>query len=262
MDNRLTGAGRVVQGDVYDPQTKDSVGKPLTCSDNITPRVQYFIALALPKSDPDTAAIVQEMTAAAQAAWPGGQTTQDGTVRGQDAFAWKFEDGDLRPQLEGFAGCWILKLSDGFAPKVYDQQGNYTDEPIIKRGDYVSCVITYKSNTATANPGMYLNWHAVQLIGYGQLIESGPDFSETFRGRTTALPQGASATPVSPGSPPAGMAGGAQGPPAKKAAPPPHTAILKPPPADPEILKGAHSYRELLEAGWTDATLKEHGMIR
>ena len=67
----LTPVGRMVQGDPFVANTTDMKGKPLTNKDG-TARVEYFCAIAVPKTD----AAVNEFWAKAQqvaaAGFPGG----------------------------------------------------------------------------------------------------------------------------------------------------------------------------------------------
>lgn len=189
----LTPVGRMVQGHPFEEQTKDMAGKPLMTKDG-KPRVKYFIAIAIPKTDPAWPAFWAEIYNKGAASWPGGQYKLP-------TFAWKVADGDAHPDKEGFAGHWIVKASGSFAPRVYTRGGTglITEKTGIKRGDYVRIYLSIVSNQDGSKPGLYLNPQMVELIGYGQEIQGGPDGAQVFGGApVTALPPGASATPVAP----------------------------------------------------------------
>ncbi len=170
----------------------------------------------------------------------------------------------------------------------------------VNLGDYVQVAGSIKANGEAANPGVYLNHHMLCLVGYGQRITSGPDVASAGFGQGVTLPAGATATPQggftppvqgpAPGAPavpgvPA-LPGGAPSlpalpsgaalptPPALPAAPiVPNPAFLQPPagtvapplPQQPvrqltAKAQGA-TYEQLLAAGWTDATLVQHGLM-
>ena len=118
----LTPVGRLVQGDCWKANTTDQQGNPLIHKSGPNtgqPRVNYYVGIAVPKTDPGFAELWAKMQQAAQEGFPAGQYNNPG-------FSWKMIDGDgLDAQgqpyanREGHAGCWIVRLSSGFAPQVY-----------------------------------------------------------------------------------------------------------------------------------------------
>ena len=129
--NITSPVGRIVMGSLYDPSTTDAEGKPLVVKTGPNagqPRVNYFFALAIPKgAEPHWA-----HTPWGQQIWNVGNQAFPNAAQ-SPAFAWKIEDGDSQiPNKkgrkpcdnEGWRGHWILKFSGGFAPKVYQQEGN------------------------------------------------------------------------------------------------------------------------------------------
>lgn len=209
--------GRIVMGSLYKPNDKDAEGKPLTIKNGPKtgqPRIQYFIALAIPKAGEDHWAKTE---------W-GAQILQIGASNFPQAyqspqFAWKIEDGDSQvpnqkgqkwADREGCAGHWIVKLSGGFAPKVYRMNGNdpvpETTPDFVKPGYYVQARFSADGNGSTQRPGVYLNLQMVALRGYGPEIVSGPDVADAGFG-AAALPAGASAMPLAGALPPAPVAG-------------------------------------------------------
>ncbi len=170
--NFTTPVGRLVQGDVFRPRDRDQQGNPLTVKTGPNagqPRVDYFIALAIPKTDPQWPAFNALLDAEAKAAWPQGQ-------HASPKFSNKIADGDGlddngKPNSEkpGFAGCWVVKFSSGFAPALWarskvlpehlrgpDPEGfiQVTDPSVLKRGYYIRVAGNVASNQNQQRPGM------------------------------------------------------------------------------------------------------------
>jgi hypothetical protein len=135
-------------------------------------------------------------------------------------FSWKLKDGDGvdskgQPyrNREGYAGCWILTIStEAFAPQIFKFENNayrQITENEIKTGDYVRAAITIKANAPTNQthtPGLYVNPNGIEFVGYGaEIVTSGADPDDLFKGQQAQLPPGASAVPIS--TMPAGMPG-------------------------------------------------------
>jgi hypothetical protein len=217
-----TGVGRLVQGSVDEPQTKDAQGnlRVVKTGPNVgQPNPQFFIAVAFPKADPqgEFAAfwqiLCQQAAADFPALFPQGPTGQ--SVHPQ--FSFKVIDGDGLDQnakpnsdKEGFAGHWVVRFASAYPPRCF-HAGRYAaheqiqEKGAIKRGYYVRVSGTVDGNANTQRPGLYLNLDMVELSAYGPEITSGPDASQAFAGGPAALPPGASATPVgapaAPGAP-------------------------------------------------------------
>lgn len=196
-----TGAGRFVQGDLFKGSDKNITGGPRKDRAG-NPTVQFFLGFAIPKTDPTWPAISQAIAQKAALDFPGGDS-----ANGQP-FAWKIIDGDQSPEKEGFAGHWVLRLTSGFATKVYDQSvppQQIVDPNAVKRGDYLRLRISVRGNgqqpvAQGGKPGIFLNPVLIQLVGYGPEIVGGPDAAEVFA-QPVALPPGASATPVASAAP-------------------------------------------------------------
>jgi len=195
--------GRIVQGDLYEPQDKDAQGKPLVTREGPNagkPTVRYYFALAIQKTAAQwwVEPWGQTILAIANAAWPQGQTASPN-------FAWKIEDGDSQIpnqngrkncDREGHLGCWILKFSSSFPVKVFDEQGNPMLQPgLVKPGFWVEVFGTVQGNGQTQKPGVYLNHNMVAFRAPGKEIVSGPDPRAVGFGRS-ALPAGVTAAPV------------------------------------------------------------------
>jgi hypothetical protein len=200
MDNNeyMYAVGRMVQGDVFNPQTKNMTGGPLMTMAG-EPKVQYFIGVAMPKTDPAFNDIWAKLSAIAAAGFPGGEASRAD-------FAWKVIDGDLpqHAQKAGFPGHWVFRFTSGYPVNAYTTGAaqQITDPQQIKRGYYIRVPFTAKANGNAQKPGVYLNMALVELIGYGEEISSGPDAQALLAGGgAVALPQGASATPVAGAAP-------------------------------------------------------------
>lgn len=206
----LTPVGRIVAGDVFKANTTDAQGRPLTIKTGPNAgqtRTEYYFALAIPKTDPTyNAEVLAKLQATAKAGFPTMFDANGQCVRPD--FAWKIVDGDsmvpnqnntVPSTKEGYPGHWVLSFKGGFAPKVYSKGGEavITDPEQVKRGYYVRVYGSVAANGDTQKPGVYLNPSMVELVGYGDEINSGPDGSAVFGGAPAAnLPAGASATPL------------------------------------------------------------------
>ncbi len=263
MTEILTPVGRMVQGDPFKSRNTNMEGKPLV-NQKGEPRVEYFFAIAIPKTDPGWPAVHQVIQAEAQTGFPGGQFNLP-------TFSWKIVDGDLpaNVQKEGFPGNWILRCTSGWAPKIYTERGSsiIVNSEELKRGYYIRTLIKVKPNESSTKPGVYLNPVLVERVGYGAEIQSGPDGAQVFGGTpVTQLPPGASATPlanvtpISPGvAPPIAAV-----PPPIAATPPPIAAV--PPPIAAVVHQmtakaGGATYEQMIAQNWTNALLLEHGMM-
>jgi hypothetical protein len=286
----LTPVGRIVAGDVFKANTTDAQGRPLTIKSGPNagqPRTEYYFALAIPKTDPSyDAEVMQKLQAAAKAGFPTMFDANGQCVRPD--FAWKVVDGDsnipnqnntIPSSKEGYPGHWVLSFKGGFAPKVYSKGGEsvITDPEQVKRGYYVRVYGSVAANGDMQKPGVYLNPNMVELVGYGDEINSGPDGAAVFGGAPAAnLPAGASATPLA-GTPMATPSNMPAAPAAPAAAPMPSNVqpaqdFLNPPaapvaptspaPAAPKTYNvGGQEYtaEQLKAGGWTDAQIATLG---
>lgn len=242
--------GRIVQGDLYEPQDTDMQGNPLTIKNGQNAgqkRVNFFFALAIPKAGERAwweTSWGQKVLALANGYWPQGQTQNP-------RFAWKISDGDdttPNPEAnmrrncdrEGFPGNWVVRFGSGFATKVYDAAGNPLLTPgLVKRGFWAEVLGSVNSNEQATKPGIYVNHQMVFYRAPDKEIVSGPDPRSVGAGRA-ALPQGITpqplgnaanvpasvpgqpgAVPAVPGAPPAANVPANYAPPAGNYAPPP-----------------------------------------
>lgn len=268
--NLTSPVGRIVDGSLYNPQTTDAEGKPMVVKTGINagqPRVNYYFALAIEKHPGETHW--------SQTDW-GKQIYALGvadfsTVAQSPSFAWKIEDGDSQTpnkkgrknvDREGYPGHWILKLSGGFAPKIYQQEnGGYVQvvqKDFCKAGYFVEVAFSVEGNRSSSQPGVYLNHGIICFRGYGQEISFGADVASAGFGQSP-LPMGASAIPLSgttPMSTPMTVTPSPafhQVPPAPIPAPPPvHTM---------SDAAGGVPYEAYIAQGWTDAMLIENGLM-
>ena len=272
----LTPVGRLVQGDCFEGSKTDAEGRPLVIKNGPNagqPRVDYFMAIAIPKTDATYMAEVHnKVHQTAALAFP---TLFDASGKCiNPAFAFKITDGDSQiPNTkgispctrEGFPGHWILNFSGGFAPKVYTKGGGeaIVDKTAIKRGDYIRIYGSVAGNGSMQQPGVYLNHSMVEFIGHGVEIITGPDATAVFGGAPAATPAAASATPVAPVTPIAAPVAVVQTP----AAVTPANDFLNPPgapaapaaPVEKSYNIGGTVYTEtaLRAAGWTDVQLAQ-----
>ena len=206
--NILTPVGRIVSGDCFQGNDKDAEGRPLVVKSGPNmgqPRMNFYIGVAIAKTEPEFEAVRQQIYQVAQKEFPH-LFDANGTCLNPE-FAFKITDGDSpRPNTkgkrpcdqEGYPGHWILNFSNGFAPKCYTSGGaqEITDSNALKRGYYVRVYASIKGNESNSQPGIYLNHSMVELIGYGEEIISGPSGIDVFGGKPAAMPPGASTTPI------------------------------------------------------------------
>jgi len=211
-----TPIGRLVAGSCFEAQTKDHDGAPLVIKRGPNagqPTIRYFMGLAIPKTDPGLPALMATIQEAARLSFP---TLFDanGQVQRPD-FAWKYKDGDSTAvdkkgrrhcDHEGYPGNIVFGFSGSFAPKCYGQDASrvLTDPQSIKRGFYVRILGSAVGNEEQSNPGVYLNYNAIQFVAFGEEMQAGPDATAAFNALpVAALPMGASATPLAPSGMPA-----------------------------------------------------------
>jgi hypothetical protein len=314
----VTPVMRLVGGSMT-PQKKTDyeTDKPIL-DDNGNNVMEVTIIGAIRKDDPQFGEFYGALYEEARAAFPhlvvNGQITHP-------KFAWKIKDGDgvdgngkSYKDKPGYAGHWIIVFGTQFAPKCfhagrYDPMQQITNpEEVFYRGCYIRVQGRFRGNGVTANdskkvPGMFLSPDNVEFVAHGERIATGLDAAKGFGSApVTALPPGASATPVGGTSGPQGASSGAPGlpglPPAPGASPgapaglpgmpgpapaaaaagapglPPPGPVapgapgLPPPaPAAPVYQMTASAQgatREgLIAQGWTDELLIQHGhMVR
>ena len=190
----LSPVGRLVQGDVFKPNKTDTLGNPLVIKHGANagqPREEYYFAIAIPKTDPGFQELYGKILQAAKMGYPSFFDASGNLARQLNL---KLIDGDDTNvnqagkrwcDYEGFPGHWVVRMSSGFAPKVFDNTPamNQIHEPTaIKRGDYIQVSGTIAPNGSgnTPNPGVFINHNLVRLVGYGEAISSGPDPQQVF----------------------------------------------------------------------------------
>lgn len=301
--------GRIVMGSLYNPNTTDAEGKPLVTKHGPNagqPRSNYFFALAIPKNAGETH---WAQTPWGQQIWAIGHQAFPNVAQ-SPSFAWKIEDGDSQipnkngrknSDTEGFAGCWVVKFSGGFAPKVYQQEGSgyvqVTQADFCKPGYYVEVAGSVDGNGSAQQPGIYINHSMVCFRAYGPEITFGPDVTSAGFGQAP-LPAGASMTPpagaipmpsaAAPTAPAPAMPSGVPTVPGVPAPLAPAGSVPTPPavaptavvpnmqfaqmpaaPAAPAAPVGRQMtaaangipYESYVQQGWTDAMLVQNGMM-
>ena len=288
----ITPVGRIVQGNpLVGNQVKDDHGA-LVFNQDGTPKLNYYMGLAISKQDPAAQQLIAKIDAEARAAWPNLFDPATGECRDKK-FSIKYFDGDgfdhngkAFAEREGMAGHWIIRLQSNYPLRSYDgMAGNVeiTDPERIYRGCYAVAAIEVKTNgaTGTNTRGLYINTQGVQMVGHGERILGGANPDELFGAAGAAIPQGAyvpagmSTTPVAPPAPAAMQAA-----PHMVATPPPPAvpAAPTPPPAVPHptfvqqavapqfVLTPAgqaqgFTIEQWYAAGYTEAQLLQNGTI-
>ena len=290
----LSPVGRLLQGDAFVPQTKNQQGAPLVVQSGPNagqPTQKYFIAVGFKKGDPATEQFIASLRGVARGAWPQWHDAAGNCTHPR--FSSKIMDGDgvddngkPNASKEGFAGHWVVKFSSSYPPKVY-HTGNYrpdqilTDAKLVQRGYFVRVAGTVEGNGNTAKPGLYVNLNMVELCAQGPVIQTGPDAAAVFGAAAPMLPQGATPMPAAALAPqPMPMAAPMQPQPVQMpmAAPvavQPNHGFVQGPVAMPTPVPmpvaapvrqmtaaaGGYTYEQLIAGGWTDATLREKGLM-
>jgi len=190
----ITPVGRIVQGHPMEPNTKGYNGN-VAVNKNGDPKTSYFFSLAIEKVNPDWLNFWQQIIDYTHQVYPGGESNAV-------TFKWKYLDGDSLDHAgkDGFAGCHVLKLSQGFVPTLVDKTGNGMDGTQLNRGDFVRAQISVGPNRENApNTGIFLNPSMVQHVAFGTAISAGPDAGEVFgNAQIGYVPASASQSPVAP----------------------------------------------------------------
>lgn len=299
--------GRLIMGNLYTGSDKDAKGNPRlvkTGPNKGQALVQFFMGVAIPKRGEQHWA---------QTEW-GSKIYQTGAaafpnVYQTPSFAWKIDDGDStipnkqgkRPcDIEGARGHWIVKLSSGYAPKVFAQPSpgvfqELTEPNAVKTGYWIQVSGSVAGNNSSESPGVYLNHGMVLFVRPDAEIRQGPDAATAFAGAAVSqgLPSGTPAVPFAgvpaPAAPaalpvpaamppvavppnPAFLAG--PGAPAMPAAVPPMPMAAAVPPSAPTVppvlaepqmtaagFASGFTYRQYRSNGWSDAQMRQAGLI-
>ena len=204
-------AGRIVGGDPNKfEQAVDYYTKQPKTDINGQPVKEHRIDLAIPKAEFTQNVwpyIVQEV-AKVYPQYANANPEQLDMTR----FAWKIINGDSPacPQgsnvpyntRDGYKGCYVIKIrTSAFCPSTYKfENGAYrkVEADEVKTGDYVVASVNLTVHTEK-DGGIYWNPNAYELVGYGQAIKGSinADPMKLFGGQASAVPAGASATPIS-----------------------------------------------------------------
>lgn len=297
MTNFTTPVGRLVGGSLYEPQDKDADGKPLLIKNGPNvgkPTQRFWLPFAVRKG----AEQHWNQTPLGQIIWKAGQEAFPQSFT-HPTFAWKVVDGDSQvpnkrgrkpADNEGYPGHWVFMFGGSFAPKVVAVEGGavveHKEPDFVKPGYFIEIMGSVSGNGSQQTPGVYLNYTAVCMRAFGEEIQSGPDLSQAGFGQAP-LPPGASVTPVGgfeQAAVPHGLPAAAPGQfPERQPAPAPiavqpHPGFLNPQPAVVQpapaptappapapapmmTAKATATYDAYRAAGWTDAQLREHGLM-
>jgi hypothetical protein len=272
---------RLIEGDVFTPNTKNfETGEPLTNRDG-SPRNEFYIGLAAAKTDAGWTELEAKLRAEATAGW----APKNITPAAVKDFSWKFYDGDgvdkygkpLSDKNPAKAGNMVLRMTNGFPPQVYARaaiiakanpnhpalQGvtiaPLTNGPLIqlgpqdaslcKKGHYFRAFGDAKSNDNLQSPGIYVNVQGVELVGFGEEIHSSSAKSgdAMFGDEPTPTAAAPAPTPIAPQ--PTAYRGEAS--PALPPAPAPYSGHMAPPPAPAPVPAGPTLTPAAL-AAWPD----------
>lgn len=204
-------AGRIVGGDPNKfEQAIDFYTKQPKTDKNGQPVKEHRIDLAIPKAEfmQNVWPYVVQEVAKIYPQYANVNPEQLEMTR----FAWKIINGDSPacPQgsnvpyntRDGYKGCYVIKIrTSAFCPSTYKfENGAYrkVEAGEVKTGDYVVTSVNLTVHTEK-DGGIYWNPNAYEIVGYGQAIKGSvnADPMKLFGGQVSAVPAGASATPIS-----------------------------------------------------------------
>lgn len=159
---------------------------------------QFYIGLAMPKSDPRVGEVWQAYMSTALQYFASNNYIIESIKAGirPNGFAFKWVDGDdpKRRDKEGNAGHWILKVKSIFAFKVVDQNNQPIDAAVLKTGFYADALLGLDGNKQfNDKAGLFVNPIFIRWLfpGYGKEIISGPDANKVMGAAPTSPPPGA-----------------------------------------------------------------------
>ncbi len=197
MTEILTPVGRLVMGHCFKKQEYDEPKLIKTGPRAGQEREEYFVGIAISKTNPGCKKLIMSILDTARQAWPK-LFDENGKCKLED-FAYKFSNGDSEKpdkngnipcEREGFKDCYIFKFTTGFKPRVYHKGGQklVTDEDSIKKGYYIRVAGNVKGNDSKQSPGLYLNHTAIEFVGYGEEIVTEPAFGKVFETEPEFVP--------------------------------------------------------------------------
>ena len=258
MTATFTVSGRLVSGDPYkmDRVIDDKTRQQKVRKDG-QPQVEVYVAVAVPKNDPQWPVLKALLDGEARTAWPQYFKGPNGTCT-NPTFADKIIDGDGHDKKgvphankEGYAGHWVIGLKSGYAICCFEEMGGaWVETKRIKRGDYIQAGGSINTNQSSESPGMYMNLTAVAFTREGDAIASASADPTAMFGAAGGGTGGPLAPVVAAAPPP----------------PPPHTSFMAPPPpppAGPVMLDAANgvSYAQYVAGGWSHEQLVAAGMV-
>ena len=265
--------GRLVGGSLYKSRpTLDNAGKPKLNAAG-QPAHQFSFGVAYAKNGQPWQATPwgQVVHAAGVAGFPNGEYNAP-------TFAWKITDGDSvipnkrgnKPcDNEGFPGHWVVWFSGSFAPNLTDKHGTregtmlYSDgTERIKPGHMIEVYASVKDNKPSQSPGVYMNY---KMVAHNDAstpeIALSEQVDSTAVGFGGARPAQAAAPAQQYAAPPPAQVAVAPAP--AYMAPPPPAAVAPPPAPVRQMTAKANgaTYEQFIAQGWTEALLREHGMM-
>lgn len=294
--SRFSFTGRMVQGYAHEARGSiDKTTKKPKLNQDGSERKSFFLAIAIAKNPaqrfvvpgtPDYESQRALIDGDARASWPQFFGTRPQGLQFDASlpldctnpkFANKIMDGDgfdengqPNSKKEGWAGCWIVKVGNGFAPKCYEWENGWQElgphsARKIKCGDYITVSGECVSNKSSDSPGMYMNFDTVSFEKEGASIEQGqsvdPNAALGMRGPNAGAGNAGAAS----------SGGGAAGTTHSATASQEYsgyreTAVAAPPPDDdddePQMTAAATTtYAAYIAAGWTDEKLRKKGLM-
>jgi hypothetical protein len=266
--------GRLIQGSLYEPNTKDLEGNLLTVKNPKSPlfgqpRVDFYLGVAIPKT-PGVTHWSQEVSpnprigAWGKKIWDAGHSFW-GELASADDFSWKVTDGDSTKfdkstppkrtcDKPNHKGHWIVSFGGAQAPKIVNSDGSayILEKDAVKRGYFIQVNANLTTNGSNVNRGIKMYHNAVSFQYPGEEITTGIDPASLGFGDGSApvaaapFPQFAPHVVAIPPTPPA---------------PPivPNHGFVNESPT--RLLKNGATYDSHIAVGWTEASLTAAGLL-
>jgi hypothetical protein len=175
---------RWVRGSLTEKTTTDHKNQPME-----ERKHHYWIALAMPKSNPATSEVVNKIMAHAWqtyqgVAGSGGVIAQMQQGLAATAFAWRLHDGDTDPKWKGRPGCagsFIIEMKSGFDIPCFDGANRQLDPKAFKLGDWVDAYVSIEINGEVGNTaGVFVNPRGLRWLEEGERIQLSADPNAMF----------------------------------------------------------------------------------
>jgi hypothetical protein len=175
---------RWVRGSITEKTTTDHKNQPME-----ERKHHYWLALAMPKSNPLTIEVVNKIMAHAYQTYQGVAGSQAVIAQmnlgfAATTFAWRLHDGDSDAKWKdrpGCAGSFIIEMKSGFEIPCFDNANRQLDPKAFKLGDWVDAYVSVEINGEVGNTaGIFVNPRGLRWLEEGERIQLSADPNAMF----------------------------------------------------------------------------------